>query len=452
MLQRGFDVNVYQFSSVTTLLSPSVYTSAYKSLSKVASNNGIVSPISFSNSVFGTVTRWGMTYSNSYVIMEILTYLYGEFSGIYRFSSFAIDSGGMLFIGENSTGLGSSKEYVLYVQKPSEKNILLVDSNVYLAAGGYYPLRIVYYNTHSYERLDIRIYKPSGVIVDPLKVLFNVPPSSQTNVCELMNTVYPTNSVGQPTNSDGVPVNSNGQPTNSDGAPTNSNGQPTNSDGAPTNSDGAPTNSNGQPNDAPSHTVGVTSEVSPVYTDFALQVENVIQSPSSYNIVFDDKEFALSYSLSFTNLATVIVAGDRTDTYPTCIATFVIQATPNEVMRKRDIFDITLTATVSFPEDTGRVDRSSDVSVSIKTAITRTTDISFKEENSISSASTHNIEGITDSIMSAESTTQAVEEITTSNAVISHYNHSSDIVGNAIRCSPTSGVSFGILILIFCLF
>lgn len=183
-----------------------------------------------------------------------------------------------------------------------------------------------------------------------------------------------------------------------------------------------------------------------------IEVENVIQSPSSYNIVFDDKEFALSYSLSFTNLATVIIAGDRTDTYPTCIATFVIQATPNEVMRKRDIFDITLTATVSFPEDTGRVDRSSDVSVSIETAITRTTDISFKEENSISSASTHNIEGITDSIMSAESTTQALEEITTSNAVISHYNHSSDIVGNAIRCSPTSGVSFGILILIFCLF
>ncbi|OWB82985.1 hypothetical protein B5S33_g1614 [[Candida] boidinii] len=195
-----------------------------------------------------------------------------------------------------------------------------------------------------------------------------------------------------------------------------------------------------------------------------IEVENVMQSPSSYDIVFSDKEFALSYSLPFTNVATVTVAGNRTDTYPTCVATFVIQASPNEVIRKRDIFDITLTATVSFPEDMGRINRSTDVSVSIETisdfytpefsssATKRTTDIPSKEENSIFSTSTHNTESITDSIMPSESTAQALEKITTSNNVISHYNPSSEIVGNAMRYSPTSGVSFGILLFILCLF
>ncbi|GMF82802.1 unnamed protein product [[Candida] boidinii] len=42
--------------------------------------------------------------------------------------------------------------------------------------------------------------------------------------------------------------------------------------------------------------------------------------------------------------------------------------------------------------------------------------------------------------------------ITTSNNIISHYNPPSDIVGNAIRYSPTSAVSFGIFIFILCVF
>ena len=265
--------------------------------------------------------------------------------------------------------------------------------------------------------------------------------------------------------------------------------------GASVNSDVAPTNPNSESSGVPLHTVSATSEGSPVPSSKILpsvsafgsnqilsyqiyipspwynfeifgnteehftwirdseeiEVENVIESPSSYNIVFDDKEFSLSYSLPFTNVATITVAGDRTDAYPTCIAQFIIQASPNDVIKKRDILEITLTATVSFPEDTERINGGpSDVSASIETAIKRTTDISSKEENAITSTSAHNIESITDSLMSAESTTQA-DKITTSNNVISQYNHSSDIVGHAVRYSPTSGVSFGIFILILCL-
>ncbi|GMF02314.1 unnamed protein product [[Candida] boidinii] len=41
---------------------------------------------------------------------------------------------------------------------------------------------------------------------------------------------------------------------------------------------------------------------------------------------------------------------------------------------------------------------------------------------------------------------------TTSNNIISIYNPSSDIVGNAMRYSPTSGLSFGVFIFILCLF
>ncbi|GMF06018.1 unnamed protein product [[Candida] boidinii] len=200
-----------------------------------------------------------MTFLNSNIIIEILAYFYAEVSGIYTFRNNAIDDGEMIFISENafsccdSTDLGSATEYILYAQKPFGGYINFVDSSVYLTGGGYYPLRIVYYNQLGGALLINYIIGPSGSEVDQKQALFNVPPSAQTDSCELM-TVYPTNSNGQPTNSDGAPVNSNGEPTNSDGAATNSNGQPTNSDGAatnsngqPTNSDGAATNSNGQP-------------------------------------------------------------------------------------------------------------------------------------------------------------------------------------------------------------
>ncbi|OWB82984.1 binding protein [[Candida] boidinii] len=252
VLQQGFDVNIYTFSSVTTLLSPSVYTSEYKSLSKVASNYGVVSSIYLNALSAYTMTNWGMTFWNSDIIIEILTYLYVEVSGIYIFQTFDTDDGVMIFIADNafsccdSTGIGSSNEYILYSQKLYARVTDFVDSNVYLTAGGYYPLRVIYYNLEIAAILELVILDPSGSEVNQHKALFNVPPSSQTEICELM-TVYPTNSDGQPTNSDGLPVNSNGQPTNSNGAATNSNGQPTNSDGAATNSDGQPTNSNGQP-------------------------------------------------------------------------------------------------------------------------------------------------------------------------------------------------------------
>ncbi|GMF01725.1 unnamed protein product [[Candida] boidinii] len=234
-LQQGFDVNVYTYSSESSTMSPSVYSSEYKSLSKVASNNGVVSSISLSAPSAYTMTTWGMTFLNSHIFVEILAYLYVEVSGVYIFRNTNIDDGVMIFIAENafsccdSTDLGSSEEYILYVQKPSGKSSSYVDSNVYLTAGGYYPLRIVYYNRSGSAYLILPITDPSGSSVDQQKALFNVPPLSQTNMCELI-TVYPTDSGGQPTNSNGVPVNSDGQPTNSDGAATNSNGQPTNSD------------------------------------------------------------------------------------------------------------------------------------------------------------------------------------------------------------------------------
>ncbi|OWB49853.1 hypothetical protein B5S27_g1398 [[Candida] boidinii] len=142
MLQQGFDVNVYTYYSASSILPPSVYTSEYKSLSKLASNNGVVSSIYLSAASGFTMTRWGMTFSNSNILVEILAYLYVEVSGIYIFQNYNIDDSVMIFFAENafsccdSTGLGSSKEYILYVQKPTAKNSNFVDSNVYLTAGG----------------------------------------------------------------------------------------------------------------------------------------------------------------------------------------------------------------------------------------------------------------------------------------------------------------------------
>ena len=69
-LQQGFDVNIYNFdASATTFLPPSFYTSDYRELSKAASTTRVTSELSLTASDTSIMTTWGMTFSNSGLIV-----------------------------------------------------------------------------------------------------------------------------------------------------------------------------------------------------------------------------------------------------------------------------------------------------------------------------------------------------------------------------------------------
>ncbi|GME99718.1 unnamed protein product [[Candida] boidinii] len=80
-----------------------------------------------------------------------------------------------------------------------------------------------------------------------------------------------------------------------------------------------------------------------------MEVDNVSPPSSVYDAVFGEKTASLNYPFEFDDYATLTFVGVRTDSSPSCIASFVIDATPDAVVKKREQMDITLTATVVFP-------------------------------------------------------------------------------------------------------
>ncbi|GME75219.1 unnamed protein product [[Candida] boidinii] len=148
-LQQGFNVNVYNYDATATPVLPaSVYSSDYTSLSIVASNTAVVSDLALSAVSVSSMATWGMSFSTSGIIVEILSYLYVGSSGVYQFVNSEIEDGVMVFLGTDafsccdSSDFGSPEEYILFAQKPSGGSET-VSANIYLTGTGYYPLRIV---------------------------------------------------------------------------------------------------------------------------------------------------------------------------------------------------------------------------------------------------------------------------------------------------------------------
>ncbi|GMF08142.1 unnamed protein product [[Candida] boidinii] len=260
------------------------------------------------------MTTWGMSFSNPGLIVEIVTYLRATQDGLYYFVSGAYDEGLMIFMGIDafdccgSDILGSPEQYILYAQQPT-KNSRDIAAVVYLTAGGFYPLRIVYYNHLQNMNFGLVIHAPDNSNHELTSELFNYHPATATGTCTMYtsSSAIPTNSEGVPTNSEGVPTNSDGVPTNSDGVPTNSDGVPTNSDGVPTNSDGVPTNSLGQPTNSDGVPTGSDGNVLSTTSTGSVSVPGPVASVSFVSSVF---EFSVGVTVSWSNFDVVGVIDD----------------------------------------------------------------------------------------------------------------------------------------------
>ncbi|OWB57518.1 hypothetical protein B5S28_g3467 [[Candida] boidinii] len=330
---------------------------------RAASTAGVTSKLSLTASHTSIMTTWGMSFSNSGLIVEIVTYLRATQDGLYYFVSGAYDEGLMIFMGIDafdccgSDILGSPEQYILYAQQPT-KNSRDIAAVVYLTAGDFYPLRIVYYNHLQNMNFGLVIHAPDNSNHELTSELFNYHPATATGTC----TMY-TSSSAIPTNSEGVPTNSEGVPTNSDGVPTNSLGQPTNSDGVPTGSDGnvlstTSTGSVSVPGPVASvsfvssvfeFSVGVTVswsnfDVVGVIDDVAvwiidssvLIVDSLYVSGPEYSLSIDANEFDLVCASEFNEYAEFSIQATPTASRPSYIATFFITATPSAAIIKRD--------------------------------------------------------------------------------------------------------------------
>ncbi|OWB80212.1 hypothetical protein B5S32_g4471 [[Candida] boidinii] len=298
---------------------------------RAASTTGVTSKLSLTASHTSIMTTWGMSFSNSGLMVEIVTYLRATQDGLYYFVSGAYDEGLMIFMGIDafdccgSDILGSPEQYILYAQQPT-KNSRDIAAVVYLTAGGFYPLRIVYYNHLQNMNFGLVIHAPDNSNHELTSELFNYHPATATGTCTMYtsSSAIPTNSEGVPTKSDGVPTNSDGVPTNSDGVPTNSLCQPTNSDGVPTgsdgnpiaptnsdgvptNSDGVPTNSLGQPTNSDGVPTGSDGNVLSTTSTGSVSVPGPVASVSFVSSVF---EFSVGVTVSWSNFDVVGVIDD----------------------------------------------------------------------------------------------------------------------------------------------
>ncbi|GME88403.1 unnamed protein product [[Candida] boidinii] len=149
---------------------------------------------------------------------------------------------------------------------------------------------------------------------------------------------------------------------------------------------------------------------------FEIEIDNVSPPSSVYDVMFSEKTVSLDYPFEFEDYATLTFVGSRTDSSPLCIASFVIDATPDAILEKRELLEITLTATVVFPTESSFSPEDSSIASSngITTTVPSTSSDADKPVASDASES-HEPQHYPDTYTTIVYTTEIITTICSSN-------------------------------------
>ncbi|CAB4254166.1 uncharacterized protein KABA2_03S14036 [Maudiozyma barnettii] len=122
----------------------------------------------------GNIDMFGFSTTVSNITVELSGYLYTPQTGNYVFSLNNIDDAASITVGstvafdccaQSDQNFGSVYYSDVISLKPSTYSAPTVSSNIFLRAGNYYPVKIVYVNMKSVARLGTSLTLPDGTVV-----------------------------------------------------------------------------------------------------------------------------------------------------------------------------------------------------------------------------------------------------------------------------------------------
>ncbi|GMM27443.1 hypothetical protein DAMA08_001590 [Martiniozyma asiatica (nom. inval.)] len=162
----------YSYNDQTDVSDPAFYASGY-------TNGGLVTTALVEDPNFyytehpsttATANIYGVDIEATNFAMDLTGYFYAEESGLYAFDMTVIDDGAMIWMGSGGfnccdpdlSTLGSADTSVLFATKNFNGETASQESWVFLEAGFYYPIRIVYINALSDGAMQFTITDPKG--------------------------------------------------------------------------------------------------------------------------------------------------------------------------------------------------------------------------------------------------------------------------------------------------
>ncbi|OWB74054.1 hypothetical protein B5S31_g3828 [[Candida] boidinii] len=194
-LENGFDVRIFSYPlSGQQFKTRNFYYSRYTSTGMIGSTQvyGTTPYMTLTWTTQRTVREWGLYFINYPFLAEFTMYFSTDITGYHQFIFNSIDDGAMVFMGNGAfgccdntdiSGVKSNAE-ILWAYKYDDNTPPDTQStNVYLQAGIYYPLRIVYINILTLAALDFQIKNPLGETIDLENHLYILPDTVDENLC-----------------------------------------------------------------------------------------------------------------------------------------------------------------------------------------------------------------------------------------------------------------------------
>lgn len=194
-LKNGFDVRLFSYPlSGTQFGTRSFYYSEYTSIAMIGSNQvyNTVPSISYRHKTETVIEQWGISFVTFPLLAEFTMYFKTDITGFHSFIFNLIDDGSMVFLGNGAFACCDNVD-ISGVQPDSEilwayKESIATDPDtesidVYLEAGIYYPMRIVYVNIVHDAQMNFEMKNPFGRQIDLKSHFFVLPPDININEC-----------------------------------------------------------------------------------------------------------------------------------------------------------------------------------------------------------------------------------------------------------------------------
>ncbi|OWB75734.1 hypothetical protein B5S31_g5690 [[Candida] boidinii] len=194
-LTNGFDVRLFSYPlSGTQFRTRSFYYSEYTSTAMIGSNQvyNTVPSISYRHKTETLIEQWGISFVTFPLLAEFTMYFKTDITGFHSFIFNLIDDGSMVFLGNGAfaccdnvdiSGVQPDSE-ILWAYKESMATDPDTESiDVYLEAGIYYPMRIVYVNIVHDAQMNFEMINPLGRQIDLESHFFVLPPDININEC-----------------------------------------------------------------------------------------------------------------------------------------------------------------------------------------------------------------------------------------------------------------------------
>ncbi|OWB75625.1 hypothetical protein B5S31_g5555 [[Candida] boidinii] len=191
-LQQGFNVRLFDASVGGNAYLSQDYYNTYDKYAIIGTANHVPGVPSFyvTKSV-STTTEWGIPFNPDHFVGEFSSYFHAPKTGLYEVTLTNVDNGAMIYLGPSAFTCCYYEEFTLVPDTYAAWAIWNVNNfvkgsdsgYVYLEAGQYIPMRIIYINRLADGSFDLVINDPDGIEVGLDSLLYVIPePNTQSSL------------------------------------------------------------------------------------------------------------------------------------------------------------------------------------------------------------------------------------------------------------------------------